>query len=1123
MEAIARLDSNALAKIGSGGTPFDSGLHNGVKWFIDNALRLREQFTGPNVRMETYGLSGPGLNMRDFGQKVIVPLLKISIGRYLNRAQAGNLAAFFRLISSTFKPASLPQAQTEFHMLFDITEQRVAQTGNLQTVGGGSTTTTYDIVMSLERKIVTTEIDSMELFYTNDPLVIAESITRELESMQTALDLSVILEHAKFCARQPLLGEMCGLREAARQNDLTDGAIIRACQLENIVCGSLNRSPKNLVSLLHTALKILDISPKDAAVVTTNTVFQNSSLDRRLVESQVGGSDEVYIYSVNGAVGMQPIAKFGKTVPPGEGLRAFNAPVPEIAPGVTRSAYGGLKSVDDVMAIHLGNNETIPVIPLDSTKFSVYGNTSVETAMTQECIKRLFFTVGTCPNIYDSLEPGSFFGPSSGMGEEITPAMVAMRSPRSTYIMDLDRGDRVQEITLRQLHRVFLDGNRDAFDINGFARKISRLTEALEKFNEAEVANLFLEPEWERKMADPGSIFEFDPRQMLIEIPDAEADDVLVVGVDTMNDKAYAAVHRTCMYNSSSLSMKHNEMIGVLSSMLQLVGQSSAITNYCQLVQTALSDTSAEGVEAVNNIRHMDLTGANVPLTQAMVDKITLRGGRYLPLSDPYCQLAIIKYFDNPDAITDAGNRVDVVQTVVNTIRAGFDAIVNVFKTIFDDPDFSIFSVNNMPKSICATQALTATENLFMNIAYAAILPIFTDTLASMGGGMAVDTETGFNGMVFPVYRNTCFIGSGATLPNQVKLWELTNVAKPLLVRAIWKCRTREIMKTFGGQNPFMGFLYHLHLSTLIDKTVILKHFDVKYYSGFSYLCVRTTRFTGHGLSVLPRKSARFITGNMYAGMPISEGTGKHAWTQCMELAVGPAGLDRLGVYIPNIFCTDIHGMGVDFNPRDMYAVAIFDAYNGFTPETKTTASPITNILALSGRYRVEGLGAPDPVTGLYSQCPTLVAGLGAGFDRLRSLVHRLNLPCDHAYAMILAAVDRGNVFETLPVIFSNVEYMRDLELLKRTVDATPADRNLYRETMGLIFADNYVIGKNGEHVFRANTKTVPPTIAALSPKVLGESLYNGAIYGDLEYGFSLKLAKYTGVTTSLRIDLNAV
>ncbi|AUG72292.1 ORF39 [black bullhead herpesvirus] len=1123
MENLFRLDDSVLKAVGHTRSPFDSGLPDGVKWFINNAMALKDLYLPANASLQTFGTAGPGLNMRDFGQKVIVPLLKITIGRYLTKAQAGNLGAFLRLVSDTFRPASLPQAQAEFHMLFELTEQRVAQTGNLQTVGGGSTTTTYDIIVSLERKIVSTEIDTMELFYTNDPALISESIIRELESMQTALDLSVLLEHAKFCARQPLLGEMCGLKEAARQNDLTDGAIIQACQLENIVCGSLNRNPKNMLSLLHTGLKILDLPPKDGVVVTTNTVFQNSSLDRHLSESHVSGSDEMYIYNVNGAAGMPTIATFGRTIPPDAALRARNAPLPLITTETARSKYGGLKNVDNVLAVHLGNNEAIPIIPLDSTKFSMYGNTSVETTMTQECIKRLFFTVGTCPKIYDSIAPGSFYGPTPG-GDEITPAMVALRSPSSTYIMDMDRGDRVQEITLRDLHRTFYADNKQAFDIAAFARKFAKLVDPLETFDEVETARLFLEPEWERKMASQHSIFEFDPRMMLIVAPTTGVTGKLTLVADgRTSGETLAAMPRVCMYNSSPLSMKQNETVGVLSSLVQTVGQNKEMLTYCQLVRTALADTDRTGVADVMTLRKIKLSDT-VSLDKKVVARLVHRGGRYLPLSDPYCQLLIMKYFDDAEHIAALQGDIPLVQELTRTLREGYCAIQDIFNTMFDDEEYSLFSTGHMTNSICRTYRGTNAENLFLNVAYAAVLPIFSNTLFVEDKEQYVATDVAVEGLVIPTYKNACFVSNTLSRSGDTtELWGYVPNTHVGLTRPIWIERSKLIAKTFGTNNSYMGFLYHLHLSTMINAETILRHFDAKYYSGWSYFCVRTTRFTGHGMAILPQKAARYITGNMYAGMPVADGTAKHVWTQCVEMAVGPSGLDKLGVYIPNIFCTDINGMGVNLNPRNMYAIAIFDAYNGFTPETKTSASPITNILALSGRYKLDPLNQADPVTGLFSQCPTLITGLGAGFDRLRTLVNTLNLACDHAYTMILSAVDRGTVFDTLPVIFSNVDYMRDLEILKRTVDSVPADRNIYRETLGLVFADNYVIGKNGEHVFRSTNKMVPPTVAALSPKVLGESLYNGAIYGDMEYGFSLKLGKYTGVTTSMRIDLNAV
>ncbi|WP_206667777.1 hypothetical protein, partial [Salmonella enterica] len=412
------------------------------------------------------------------------------------------------------------------------------------------------------------------------------------------------------------------------------------------------------------------------------------------------------------------------------------------------------------------------------------------------------------------------------------------------------------------------------------------------------------------------------------------------------------------------------------------------------------------------------------------------------------------------------------------------------------------------------------------NIVYGGVLPVLTTKLYRNSMHLEAETVT-IEQLGYRSFTQSCFVNTSHRLNEDHvhELWSgMYNDNHIEIVRPVWKQRVVLLNKTFGNSKPYMGLLGHLHYSTRIVETVLTDHFDVNYYSGISYLCVRTTRFTGHGMTVMPKESARLVTGNMYAGFPVAESTGKSVWTQCMELAVTPAGLDKLGVYIPNVLVTNLNGFGVNFETSNVNAIIVMDLYNGFTPETQTTAAPVYNILPTCGRYDFDveiDYTTPDQLTSRYSQCPTLLHFFGVGFDKLKTLIDANQLPPEHSFSLFMQSVNRGGVFATIPVIFRDHSLLTDTEIMKRTLYGTPDDRNLYRPTLGLMFADNYVIGKNGEFIFRQPASAQSPVTLALSPKILGETMMNGVLFGDAEYGFNIKLAKYTGVTVSTHVDIN--
>uniref|UniRef100_A0AB33V6U5 Polyprotein n=1 Tax=Latid herpesvirus 1 TaxID=3096545 RepID=A0AB33V6U5_9VIRU len=1137
-EILHQLDTPSITKILQNTGEFAKGTLSGIEWFINNAAERESLILGGDGSIISRGVRGPGLAARDFGKKVIVPLMKIAVGRLLNVRQMNNLGALMRLVSVLMRPETLPQAQAEFHMVFEVTEQRLAQPGNLSTVAGGASTTSYDLIINLERKVVSIEIDSQEIFCTNDPLVMAQAIAAELESAETTWDLTLLVEHAKYCARQPLLVELCQLKDAAKNNDSTEGVIISVCQLENLVCGALNRQPHNFISLIHTGLKIIDGTPSNSVVVTTSTVFRNGSLDNRLASLSLEAPAAPLTYSVNGAVGMSSIARFGRPVPelaPGR-LQVSNK-YPKIYNPESKSVYGLADEPPEplkVAGVNLGHNEHIPVVPLDGTKFSADGGMSVEDTLTQGCVKRLFFTVGTCPVVYGSVPPESLYG-ESGKSSEITPEAIALRSPSSSYIMNHDQGCAAQEVSLELLHRLYYADNPDAFDVGVFARKL-RGVQAIRLFDEEQSAALLLEKTWEAKVENQQSVFEFDPRHMLINHRGGrdEPGGVNVVAVEGGDDRDefIRAIPRVCMYNSSPMSMLQNELVGVLATMYQLAPPTQEMTRYLSMIKTALEDGTVTGLEDVAALRLMGLTGG-AEIDEAMVHRLFNAGENYLPLSDPYCQLVLIDRLERFMRGIDAGGEfyqaLPVLRELVTVMRGGVTGVISVFEKLFSNTAFSIYDPDVMINSLCQTPRGTPEQNLFLNVVYGAILPLFSNRLARLEADRHFAAEeVHIQGLVYKSYGGACFVGRSHRLPAaRIEiLWEDDiGTAAPVITRPLWKQRVAALRNAFGGTCPYVGFLGGLHCATRLDRETVTGHFDKKYYSGMAYMCVRTTRFNGHGMCVIPRGSARLITGNMYAGTPVSEPVGKSVWTQCMEFKVAPSGIDKLGVLIPNVLCTELNGMGVSFNVRDLNAIVILEAYNGFTPESKTTSAHVHNILPICGRYDATGdinYERPDIITHRYSQCPTLLHRLANGFDKLQRVIEERQLPPEHSYSLVIQSTGRGNVFATLPPVLHTAELMTEHEILKRTLDATPEDRNLYRPTLGIIFSDNYVIGKNGSYIFRQNQDTQPPMTRALAPKILGESMVNGVSYGDMEYGFAIKLAKYTGVSVSVRTDINA-
>lgn len=1086
---------------------FKGDLKSGVMWFLRNSGYANDDMSGFPIR--TKGKNGPHISMEDFTTNVLIPLFQINTGRMLNDRQTSNLVLFRHLVSNTLLPNTEIHAVPKFKMIFQSTEQKVASIGSVRSIPGGVSTTTRELIIDLTKYATGMSITSLDVLYTVDPDELATAVIERLLEINTTWCLTAAMLHGDYCSKQPLLSELIVFRNNNFQTHGHRGAIVTALQLENMLCGVINRTERHFVPTVHQALAAIKMPAQNTVMIIPSSVWREVIPMRQLCKITINVDTSNFVYSPLMGPDKQEFL-MGRLVKEEAYIEAQGRHAANQVHGQNNSHYyemakggvsGGMQDVE-CLGLILSDNGTdiLPVIVMDDTPFSSEGNQSLAGTLQTDNVKRVFFTVGSCPVVYDTFMYSGFFDGS--VTGDCSPREIAFRSPGVTYLIDHDGGTKEASVSLQQLHH--LVNTPEMFDpVEAVARFVLFGNELLSRFNGVVSANLLLHPTWDLKCQEQTCIFETSPRVMLINTQ--HSDNTLAVGQDGLH-----VVRRACMFNASCLSMLHNEVVGCGSTLQYLAPETDPMKKFIVLLELALDDTSAAGLAMVQRIH--DLATTDTPILPADVLTLVESHGAMLPFSDPVCQIHIIKSL--PPALADpawTGDRV-VGVSLLNILRGGRGATVDVFKKIFPTLEYSILQFTPHGFTF-RTKAYTAHENLCNRILYCCMLPVLTLHLAPLtttgAAGAVVDYVDIPNTDSMIHQRNACFVNE--TSIAAVSVFEQINdplATRSNIITPLWEVRQNNIHKIFKSHKQYIGFLINIHYTAVITHESLRNHFDKTYYSGWAYLCMRTQKFTGNGIAILPRKGAQFVIGNRF-GVPLIQGE-TFAYTEQIYMCVAPGGLTAAGVYVPNILCTDIEGTGLILDYANENCILAFDSFNGFTPEGARSVGQVDSILPLLSRYNFENLSpavlaAPDPFTGRFCECPTLLPHFG---DTMHQLM-QMRYPDQHNVTMFAAAVGAGDLWNTTPAFFRDADHTDFFSALKRTLPSEVSCGGVFNNHLGIMFVDNYVIGKNGDATMRVASERLTVADSKLNPRIMGEGLYRSHIYDGNEFNFTTKFSRY--------------
>ncbi|ABG25572.1 ORF80 [Ranid herpesvirus 2] len=321
------------------------------------------------------------------------------------------------------------------------------------------------------------------------------------------------------------------------------------------------------------------------------------------------------------------------------------------------------------------------------------------------------------------------------------------------------------------------------------------------------------------------------------------------------------------------------------------------------------------------------------------------------------------------------------------------------------------------------------------------------------------------------------------------------------------------------GNLPTHAFYMCMHYFTMLSRQNLIKRFDRNYYSSWAYMCIRTMRYTGHNMTVMPVGDSIFVTGNRTVYKVESNDRGETIGTE-MDMAIMPGRQGSHGISFPSVFIKEMSGMNVVFLDREdrtsthytlgtnrantdkENCILVLDWSNYLMPETTTACRTCPAVIPVSGRYinattaRNGMNGQPqrgmalsnlhlteyDPLLKSYCVCPTLLPHISDSWmilEDMKLCMHTDKNPaelfCAHA---LYNSVEDSLPGNSLPK-FEKADMLKNALLRKICVPFT--------DSLALMFADTYTIGRGGSQ-FLKSTNT-EQKLKELTPRVEGEGL----------------------------------
>lgn len=1045
----------------------------------------------------------------------------MGVGLFKQQKDTSRLLAGF--VYKTLVPDGMVPKGTRFCKRYRITDQREAQEGTYDTVGNGVQTKEYSQLFQHTAKVVTMQFGC--LLSVSVPSVAKDLIARELQRVYTSWELTRTIDILKYCAAQPTLTDRIVQRSKMfSRAERLDAILVMA----ELLCGTVNLQPNSVLCALGNARRVLG-SDRPDVLVMGDTLFRVLSQKGscNCVSSQIISEDTKLIPEFSVYTMVNENSK-------GSGAYEFTMQL------LTRESVGldKLRFVDDsrfvddavemkVHYINLGGGpvDKIPIVHVDAVQME-HGSdrdTSTEHKAFANIggFKWEYVTVGCTPPALGQLDPCHVLSRGES---EITYKQLANRSPRVSYLHQYDGS--VVPVTLREVHST---GNTK--DLFTSARRMQLQTDvnALLRGNPAAISfeqmvSLANTREWYSKIKNPACVLEFDAREMVVPVMNRNGH-----AADLTPEK-WVVRPRVALYNSSSMNSIENEIAQIGSELLAQFEDCDSVDNLQDamlFLEQGLYHT--QGLDTMVAMRDNILQDHEIDEFQS--DDWVQHRAYWYWLTDPICAVAVRKKLaakEDRKMIHEKERRVlleleklihNLVKVFLRVVGERRNSVLASLPACFNwTPYQGVGADPTTPRGYPTTFTLEEVD--YCNLMYWVVLPILGARVYRKENRLAGEATTlhvldykegeynltqelqldNATCITVPRLNGTCAFAKNTPL-RWTDVSELfgptsftggsstqTGFDESSLVTYVWAIR---VAKLADIGNLVAKVLMGIHYSTLVTHNVICNHYDVKYYSGMSYLLFRGIRFTGCGVSLMQQKSALYTLGTEIKCKPTAHNTHQvFTVNQYCESCVIPETLDSPGVHIPNLYMKDLRGGEVTIGGEGPFQMVVADAFNGFCPESDSACGFRRPYIFTHGRSeRFNGAVLKDPLMrcDAYTCMPTLLTPFSSARRRQGSRTAKRNRGEEESNhrlfreALHVVELERGE----LDVI---------QDIFRDTADRVNGEKpvsDVMTSTLGVAFCGTYGIGfTSDKKLLHTEDDKTEALVERLAPRISGTGIF---------------------------------
>ena len=1026
------------------------------------------------------GADPVALSKDSFNTEVIVPLLLTHTGLLMTLEQQGTMKALTSLVSTKHVPESLPMKAGVFLLKFKTHQQPLAIPGQMSTKVPTAGAYFHNIETKLEKRVAGFSMGELDFLFENNPEEIIGLLAEKLESLSTTWGLTAIFLHAQYAASQPSVSQLLLTHQLMHQPRDLYAKLLQYCFMDHMMCGAINRAPDNIRVLLGSFGDHLRLS-EDKEFVVLFPQRISEGVAKYSKQNVLKVSDDKIVYTTKPTNGVEHYCHFGSAKP-------VSAPQTELV----------------IPSMSLPNGTTAHLISISGS-----GGENPAGPLITQGVKRLYATIGACPDVYESkCHPGYFDTESD---TSVCPKTVTEHSPGTTYIMDFDRNT-TAKLTVQQCNKhiaaqtLFIPTDAAESWFKTFKK------EHLGFINEAKTAAM-LKMSKKDMLASPLMMYETNPRMMWVMSPNNKGFPVKYStqqSTGTPGSYIYY-IPRAVLGNASPCSTFANEIVGAVGQLSHMV--KSFTSHLTDLVDRMVAEMDRVNPVEIRRYRQLDNMGAptttgngDATTLLAAISNMVLNPGLF---TDPTCQCVFLEIFDsavkNNDALLMAymAANSSFLYKLVNTIRGAIKEINQLIGTIYESSAYNAIMGAN--QAIIVNSPGVSFMNLdkyekYLKFAYGIIMPALTDRVEVANGGAHegdILSRAVSNDATVGYIKNGVFVSKDYTSSTSTFLHPYGAPAADIcLVRPLFMTRLKMLHKTFAG-TPMIKILALMHYWTAYNHVTLEKHLDKMYYSGLAYMAIRQVTFNGHSIAGVPIKGARMLLGNKYAGFPVATWE-QTEYKQCMEMGVIPTDIESIGITVPNAFMSDIEGLGSSLDlkasPR---GILIVDSYNCYLPEAISTHQPGMSMLPVQGRFNgIDDLTMPD-ISGLFCQLPTAFL---ASSDLIRQArVAHVGYGSDSSLGLIDSALDVKSFMEGLPQPIRGAvdEGYGTKEMLTQVINSRKRPTHIFEKTFGGLFTEDYVVGAGSSAMLKGGSGQV------LNPELMPRIVSHGGINANAIYGSS--------------------